>query len=158
MNAKPPKHRLCELGLQGGSKCAECSFEKFFFSNDQKTFGKACEIPEQRIGLAAIGVEAGGVKISRCKGRIEDRQKSPGAVIEAFAGHVDVVGIEHAMHKARHNPLRSDARNTAANLFKKCGGARGGVIAPCVGHVSMDRIVEQLSDVVRLSQKSKSLK
>ncbi len=62
------------------------------------------------------------VEIGGGEGRIIGGQEPVGAVIEALAGDVHIVGIEHAMHKAgRHPPRRQPGRSRHRGVEQACG-------------------------------------
>ena len=66
------------------------------------------KVPDWKIN--AIGhVERFLVEIGGGEGGIEHRQETPRAVVEALAGDVHVVGVEHAVDEACRHPLRADA-------------------------------------------------
>ena len=54
----------------------------------------------QRLGLSAECVKTGFIEISGGELRVPIFGEAPWAIIEAFAGDIDIVGIQHAMDKA----------------------------------------------------------
>ena len=54
-----------------------------------------------RLGLAAEGVESVMVEIGGGELRIPVGREAPRAIVEAFAGDVDIVAVEHAVDEAR---------------------------------------------------------
>ena len=109
----------------------------------QETLGQPRQVPEQRRRLAAIGIEAGLVEIGRREARVVGRQEAPGAVVEALAGDVDVVGVEHAVNEAGGQPLGTGPRDVGDHPLQERHRARRLVVAPCIGHVGLHGIVEQ---------------
>src|SRR5690606_41915358 len=61
---------------------------------------KLRQVPADRLRLAREGVEAGLVEIGRGKAWVPGRQPTPWAVVEALAGQVHVVRVEHAVDEA----------------------------------------------------------
>ncbi len=68
------------------------------------------EVPQHRLRLAAEGVEAVLVEIGGGEARIVARQEAVRPVVEAFARHVHVVGIEHAVDEAGGHPAGAELR------------------------------------------------
>src|SRR3546814_8350639 len=56
-----------------------------------------------RLGLAAESVEPGMVEIGGGEAGVPGRVEAPGAVIEALAGDVDIVRIEHAVDRSEEH-------------------------------------------------------
>ena len=82
-----------------------------------QALAEAGEVPVQRLRLAGEGVEAGLVEIGGGEAGIEAVEEAPGAVVEALAGDVHVVGVEHAVHEAGGEPFRTEARRRR----RRCG-------------------------------------
>ena len=55
----------------------------------------------QRFGLSAKCVKTRFVEIGSGELRVPIFGEAPWPIIEAFTGNIDIVGIEHAMDKAR---------------------------------------------------------
>ena len=53
-----------------------------------------------RLGLAAEGIEAVMVEIGGGELRVPVGREPPRAIVEAFAGDVDIVAVEHAVDEA----------------------------------------------------------
>src|SRR3546814_7872871 len=66
-------------------------------------YGELRRIPMDRLGLAAESVEPGMVEIGGGEAGVPGRVEAPGAVIEALAGDVDIVRIEHAVDEPRRH-------------------------------------------------------
>ena len=89
-------------------------------------------------------VEIGGGEAS-----IPGRGKAPGAVIEAFAGDVDIVGVEHAVDEAGGHILRRHARRALHRMIdKRChrGGATG--LGGEMGEAIVDQPGERITVLV----------
>ena len=83
------------------------------------------------------------VEIGRGEVRVVAGQEAPRAVVEALAGDVDVVRVQHAVDEARGDPLRAHPRHVPAHRFEEGGGARRLLLAPGLRQVGADRVVEQ---------------
>src|SRR5690606_9198284 len=62
----------------------------FLLHDGQQRPGKLIDVPVQRLGLAAIGVQAGLVEIGGGEGEVVGGGEAPRPVIEALGGDVDV--------------------------------------------------------------------
>ena len=97
-----------------------------------QALAEAGEVPVQRLRLAGEGVEAGLVEIGGGEAGVEAVEEAPGAVVEALAGDVHVVGVEHAVHEAGGEPLRAQRGDGAERRGRRArrpgrasaGGAR----------------------------------
>src|SRR5205823_9368206 len=58
------------------------------------------EVPIDRLGLTTEGVESVMVEIGGGELRVPQWRESPGAIVEALAGDIDVVAVEHAVDEA----------------------------------------------------------
>ncbi len=97
------------------------------------------------------------VEVGRGELGIVGRQETPRAVVEALAGDVDVVGVQHAMHEAGRHPLPTEPGDPADDVGKERGGALGRVVAPGLRQIGADGVVEQAGDVVRLLESGEAL-
>ena len=79
--------------------------------------GELAQVPEHRLRLAAEAVEPGVVEIGGDEVGIVARQEAVGPVVEALAGDVHVVGVEHAVHETR-------PPSSARRARRRCGRPR----------------------------------
>src|SRR3546814_17004425 len=56
-----------------------------------------------RFGLPPESIKSRLVEVSGGKAWFPSGREAPRTIIEAFAGHVDIVAVEHAMNKARRH-------------------------------------------------------
>uniref|UniRef100_A0A0N4ZIR1 LigA n=1 Tax=Parastrongyloides trichosuri TaxID=131310 RepID=A0A0N4ZIR1_PARTI len=68
------------------------------------------QVPEHRLRLAREGVEAVLVEIGGGEARLIVRQEAPRAIVEALAGDVQIVGVQHPVHEAGRDPFRRQRR------------------------------------------------
>ena len=148
--AEPSQHRGAEVRAgNAGPKPLQRRLQRGVLGERQQAFGQPRQVPEQRLGLAAEGVEAGLVEIGGGEAGVVGRQEAPRAVVEALAGDVDVVGVEHAVDEAGRHPVARRSRPRAAHDLVEEAAARASPRRRAsVGHVGADRMVEQRCDVV----------
>src|SRR3546814_2522493 len=72
-----------------------------------------------RLGLAAESVEPGMVEIGGGEAGVPGRVEAPGAVIEALAGDVDIVRIEHAVDEPRRHIAGREPRGAADDVIEQ---------------------------------------
>ena len=84
-----------------------------------QAFGQARQVPQQRRRLAAEGVQPALVEIGGDEVRVVGRQEPLRAVVEALAGDVHVVGVEHAVDEAGRHPLRPHAGDAGARALEE---------------------------------------
>ena len=82
-----------------------------------KTICKTAHGPHTGVRLPAIGIAACLVEIGGGEAGIEMGQKPPGAIIEALASHIEIVGVENTMNKAGGKPRpRCDGNSAGSRL------------------------------------------
>ena len=89
----PASNRLAPLGEQVGQLRR--------FGDERQAAGELRQVPVDRLGLPAEGIEPVMVEISGGELRVPVGREAPRAVIEALAGDVDIVAVEHAVDEAR---------------------------------------------------------
>ena len=94
---QPPQQGVGDCRLVTLAEAFEQRDERFGFGQRAQCGGKLHHVPVDRLRLAAEGIEPVLVEISGGEGRVPGRREPPRAVIEAFAGDVDIVRIEHAV-------------------------------------------------------------
>lgn len=87
--------------------------------------GELHHVPMDRLGLAAEGVEAGVIEIGRREGGVPRRGEPPWAIIEAFARHVDIVAVEHAMNRSCRHIARGEPRGALDDMGEQADGIVG---------------------------------
>ena len=155
--AEPAQHGRRERRMQGRLESAEGGFQVSLRRERQQAFGEARQVPQERVRLTSEGVKAGLVEIGGREGGIEHRQEAPGPVIEALAGDVDVVGVEHPVHEAGGHPIGAHPGDPAADLLEEGDGPRRRVVAPDPRHVSLHRIIEEAQEIVGLAEIEEAL-
>ena len=97
-----------EGGLEAVGEAVEDGLDRGAGGEGEQAFAEAGEVPVQRLGLAGEGIEAGLVEIGGGESGVEGVEEPPGAVVEALAGDVDVVGVEHAVDEAGGEPFGAE--------------------------------------------------
>ena len=100
---QPPAPAPCDVCHVERPETLERGDQRRAVSQQPQRDGKLPAIPVQRLGLATKGIEACVIEIGGGKARLPGRQPAPRAIVEAFAGDVHVVGIEHAVDEACHH-------------------------------------------------------
>src|SRR5206468_10129724 len=113
--AEPSKHRLDERLVEAPAPLCERFGQGRGFGDEAETSGELREVPVDCLGLPAEGVQAIMVEISCGEVRVPMRREAPRAVIEAFAGDIDVVAVEHAMDEAGGEVGCGERRGCAAD-------------------------------------------
>src|SRR5438270_6347165 len=108
--AEPSKHRLDERLVEAPAPLCERFGQGRGFGDEAEASGELREVPVDRLGLPAEGVQAVMVEIGCSEVRIPMRREAPRAVIEAFAGDIDVVAVEHAVDEAGGEVRGGEAR------------------------------------------------
>ena len=123
----------------------------------QQAFGQPRQIPGERVRLTTEGVEPAMVEIRRHKARIVSRDESPGAVVEALAGDVDVVGVEHAMHKPGGDPVGTGAGYALRHFGEEALGP--GIVPRCgdARHIGRKAVVEEPRQALGILEKRQAL-
>ena len=81
--------------------------------------------PEHRLRLAREGIQAGAVEIGGGEAGLIVRQEPPRPVVEALARDVQIVGIQHAVNKARRDPPRRQPRRGLDHGAQEAGHVAG---------------------------------
>ncbi len=123
----------------------------------QQHFGQPRQIPRQRVGLPAEGVEAVLIEIGGGEIGIVARHEAPGTVVEALAGDVDVIGVEHAMHEARGDPVGAGRRHTLGHGRQEFFGPRIVAGRGNSRQIGGERIIEQAAQVAGVTEKAEAL-
>ena len=105
------------------------------------------EIPVDRLWLAAKSVEPVMIEIGGDEVGVAFGQKAIGAVVEALAIDVHVVGVEHAMHKTRAHPVGGQMGRQLTNPPEK--SRRRISLALQVRLIGLDHMLDQTQDQVR---------
>ena len=89
------------------------------------------------------------IEIGGGEAGIPGRGKAPGAVIEAFAGDVDIVGVEHAVDEAGGHILRRHARRAFDGMINQRGDRCGaGGVRRKVAEAVIDQFCQSLAVLV----------
>src|SRR5690606_10071997 len=93
-------------------------------ADETKRAPKLRQRPRDSFRLAAERIEPGFVEIGGGEGGVAHWNEPPGAVIEAFAADVQIVGVEHAMNEPRRHPATREPRICLHSLAKQRRHAR----------------------------------
>ncbi len=85
------------------------------------------------------------------------RQEPPGTVIEALAGDVDVVAVEHPVDEPGGRPLGPHPGDPGDDILQEGDTPVLQAVAPELGPVGLDRVVQEPGDVVRLAEGQEAL-
>jgi hypothetical protein len=157
--ARQPKaadHGGGQLGPIGGSEAVHRLHQRLGLAHGGERAGQLAQVPEHRLWLAPEAVESGAVKIGGHEIGIVARQEAIGPVVEAFAGDVHVVGVEHPMHEAGRHPAGGEARGAGHHRGQKGGGRIVGALE--LGIVGADHVAEEGADQIGPLQRRVTLK
>ena len=157
-DTEPPSCRHVQCVTEPVAKGVQHGNQRGLLRQRQHAFGEPRQVPQHRLRLTAIGVQAGVVEVRGRERRVVCRQKAPGAVIEALTGDVDVVRVQHAVHEAGGHVLRRQPGYALHNGVEKGNSLRARIVALRLGQVIRNAVVQQAADVVRLTPGGQALK
>src|SRR5690606_4108999 len=89
----------------------KCLHKRGTFADQREGTRQLSEIPVERFGLPGKAVKPFMVKIGGCETRLPIRRETPRAIVETFAGNIDIVRVENAVNKSgRHITGRKPGR------------------------------------------------
>ena len=122
----------------------------------QQGFRQAGQVPAGNAGLRLVGIAPHLVDGTEHRARIEGLHESAGAEVDALAGNSHVVGVHHAVNKARMHPLRDQRR------LAFCHGAQETEIALLGAgefrEMAGDGVIGELADLLRCAMRREVLK
>ena len=128
---EPPEHRVDQRLLEAAAPAGEQIGQRRRLGDERQAAGELRQIPVDRLGLPAEGVEAVMVEIGGGEVRVPVRREAPRAVIEALAGDVDIVAVEHAVDEAGGEIGGGELRGRRADEVEQAQRILGIVAAGC---------------------------
>ena len=119
VDAEPPEHRLDQRLLEAVAPSGEHVGQRRRFGDQRQASGQLREIPVDRLGLPAERVQAVMVEIGGGEVGVPLGREAPRAVIEALAGDVDIVAVEHAVDEPRGEIGGGEARGRLADQIEQ---------------------------------------
>ena len=108
------------------------------FGDQRQAAGQLRQVPVDRLGLAAERIEPVMVEIGRGEVRVPIGREPPRAVIEALAGDVDIVAVEHAMDEAGGDVARGERRRWPSRRGRT-GAAHSPSSSPAASPIELRR-------------------
>ena len=153
-DAEPPRDRLRDCALIAFGKAAEHRDQRFGVADRAQRDGKLHRIPMNRLRLAAKGVKAVMVEIGGGEARVPSRREAPRAVIETLAGHVDIVGVEHAVDEACRHVAGGQRRGA---IYDEIEQPRRCILARVLAIKVAEDIADQPLHILGIAQVSEAL-
>src|SRR3546814_12252023 len=75
--------------------------QRFCLAQQPQRYRKLSRIPMYRFGLPSESIKSRLVEVSGGKAWFPSGREAPRTIIEDFAGHVDIVAVEHALNKVQ---------------------------------------------------------
>ena len=119
--------------------------------------GELRQIPVDRLGLPAEGIEPVMVEISGGEVGVPIGREAPRAVVEALAGDVDIVAVEHAVDEAGGEIGRGERRRRAADEIEQPQRVLGIVVDRRLGVEDFEAIADELPDILDLAEEGEPL-
>ena len=110
-----------------------------------------------RLRLPAERVEAVVVEVGCRERRIPLRRKAPRAVVEAFAGDVDIVAVEHAVDEAAGEIGGGESRRRLADQIEQPERIFFVVARGCFGIEICEAVTDELGDILGLAEEREPL-
>ena len=146
--------RVEQRRLEPRRPAAEQVGQRRRLADQREAAGELRDVPLDRLGLAAEGVEPGMVEIGRGEALVPLGREAPRAIIEALAGDVDIVAVEHAMDEARGDVGGGERRRSRWQT-RSNSRAAGGIVAAARRKV-VEAIAGQLARCPSASSKKAS--
>ncbi len=135
----------CAIGL---AEAVERGDQRLVLGQQGQAGGQLLQAPEHLAGLATIGIEAALVEIGRREAEVVARQEPIGAVVEALASEVQVVGVQHPVHEAGRHPGRGEPGQGLSGRLHQAYGPRRPLQGQEVGVIVFRHMVDQPGQVV----------
>ena len=153
-DAQPHQKGRAQFADVGGAETVQGLRQRLDLGDQLQATGQLRQVPEHSLRLSGEGVKPALVEVGGGEARLVERQEAPGAIVEAFARDVQIVGVQDAVHETRGDPSGGKASRGLDDRLEQ--GRR--VACRNVRMVEGADVLHQRLDLVAPPEEGRSLK